>query len=1017
MKKILSVLFLIIFTFAFIACETPHEHNFVNGSCECGEKHDCEYVDGKCECGALEPHTHAYGEWVVVKEATETEEGLKEKTCSCGDKQTETIAKLEHVHNFVEGKCECGETTEVLVESLEVSGKAEMVEGEEQTLNVVIIPSYATNKELDWSSSDNEVATVENGLVKALKAGDVVIKAAAKDGSNLIFDYAITVKPLVINPESISLTKSEYELIVGDKVQVLYAVLPTEANQEVVITSLNEEIVKIEDEKIVAVAGGNTTVEISCVSNPDIKSSISVKVSLPKATRIDIKDNVLLYNQNLGDKVQLEWTVVPSTASQEVTFTSSDESVAKVDEKGLVEVIGSGSSIITINTTDGSGVTKEVKFMIADTIAPEFVLDENVKEEVTINWNKPFNALEGIKAIDDCDGDITNKIEVDNTVDTKTRGVYKVNYTVKDKAGNVAKMTRTVNVVWNYDVEFIGHAGSYYGLMNSEEAILYAIQVLKYTAVEVDLKQTKDGVFILSHDDTFNGIDLASTNWEDLKDVTRTAGRSGGIPSQNGSVTKDSYTTKLCTLERYLEICKQYDVKAVIELKWSNGINNNDTSRMDDLMKVIEKCEMRENTIFLASQYNCLIWTRNNGYSDIECQYLVNSCESDTYLERCKQYDFTISINVTGTATNSDEWLAKYQEAGIKISTYTYTQYVDYDVVQKWIDKGVNYVTCDWHIMSKLNLPESSNDPSANQTFNVTFKDFDGKVLKEAVVKKGRTAAPPTDPTRLGYDFMGWDKDIRNVTEDMEVTATYQIINYAINYESNIGVTSVSEWASKEEFAKELYNDLFDWFVKNESKINELTKSGDKYTLTKNGKTVSFSSGADIFASDIYTFELTFSNYFYKPVVRANDGSCVIEPSEDYFLNSDAYREKYKEVDALLYRGIVNRYTSYNSTYTPTSVGKIQIFFRFHQWVTGGATINEFLPLPKKYTVDTSGVEVTLPTTKLSYTINDEFDLPAATSSMEFLGWFLDKEFTKPITKIEKGTTGNLILYAKWKTE
>ena len=192
MKKTILIMLLIL-TIGLFACDTPHEHKYVNGECECGEKHDCEYVNGKCECGALEPHTHEYGEWEVVKEATETEEGLKERTCSCGDKQTEKIAKLEHVHNFVEGKCECGETTEVLVESVEISGKTEMNEGEEQTLTIAVLPAYATNKEVVWSSSDDEVATVENGLVKALKAGTVTIKAIAQDGSTKEATIQITV--------------------------------------------------------------------------------------------------------------------------------------------------------------------------------------------------------------------------------------------------------------------------------------------------------------------------------------------------------------------------------------------------------------------------------------------------------------------------------------------------------------------------------------------------------------------------------------------------------------------------------------------------------------------------------------------------------------------------------------------------------------------------------------------------------------------------------------------------------
>ena len=201
MRKTILVLLLVL-TLGLIACEEPHEHAFgewvvvkeatvdEEGSkervCSCGEK-ETEVI-GKLE------HTHEYGEWVVVKEATEEEEGSKERVCSCGEKETEAIAKLEHVHNFVEGKCECGETTEVLVESIKIAGKAEMNEGDEQTLVLSVLPEYATNKEVVWTSSDDSVATVENGLVKAVKAGTVTIKVTSQDGSNKEYSFKITVK-------------------------------------------------------------------------------------------------------------------------------------------------------------------------------------------------------------------------------------------------------------------------------------------------------------------------------------------------------------------------------------------------------------------------------------------------------------------------------------------------------------------------------------------------------------------------------------------------------------------------------------------------------------------------------------------------------------------------------------------------------------------------------------------------------------------------------------------------------
>lgn len=250
------------------------------------------------------------------------------------------------------------------------------------------------------------------------------------------------------------------------------------------------------------------------------------------------------------------------------------------------------------------------------------------------------------------------------------------------------------------NVIFIGHAGCYYGAMNSEEAFLYAIKNLKYHALETDLKQTKDGVFVLSHDDTFGKYELKNTNYKDLKDEVITVVRNKGYPKKNGSIKKGIYKTKIFTLKKYLKLCKKYNRIPVIELKYSKGINQNDQSRMKDLINLIKEEEMLNKVIFLTSQYNCLIWLRKNGYKDVTCQYLVKSIESKDILNLCKKYNFDISFNIN--ESNSRSWIKKYQNENIKVSAYTFNQYIDYDLLRSFINKGVNYVTTDWHVIEKV---------------------------------------------------------------------------------------------------------------------------------------------------------------------------------------------------------------------------------------------------------------------------------------------------------------------------
>ena len=74
---------------------------------------------------------------------------------------------------------------------------------------------------------------------------------------------------------------------------------------------------------------------------------------------------------------------------------------------------------------------------------------------------------------------------------------------------------------------------------------------------------------------------------------------------------------------------------------------------------------------------------------------------------------------------------------------------------------------------SILNATMHFNEPTV-ESFTVTFVDHDGTVLKTETVESGKSAIAPTDPTRDGYTFTGWDNSFDNVTTDLTVTAQYE---------------------------------------------------------------------------------------------------------------------------------------------------------------------------------------------------------------------------------------------------
>lgn len=612
------------------------------------------------------------------------------------------------IYALLPGICDISISIEGHSEAGVIQLFVEVFEGEED----IVIDQGLTyqidcfgNTDVIFKSYDKDIVTVnDSGLIEAINVGEVRVYVRSSIDSSVIKKYNVNViQPKVERIDSIDTV----ELDINESYLLIWEVLPKFSNSDVIFESSDSNVCEVDSfGNLKAKVPGTSIIKIISVENNNIFKEIIVSVKGNIASEIEVNENIEV---NLGDRFNLNYKVYPETAYQFLKHEVSDSTAIEVDEFANVLAMKSGIFTINLKTFDGSNLEKNITITVLEEELPIFVLDDSFEEVLEINWNENFDPRLGISAFDSNDGCLTDDIIIDNPVNTKLRDEYHVTYSITNTKGQTVTFDRIVKVVWNYNVSFVGHMGSYYGGANSEEAILYAASVLNYQAIEIDLKQTKDGVFVLCHDPNFGDYNLESYTWDQLKDVEITETRKTGYAGETveGSGT---YTYKLCTLERYLEICKEYNVKALIELKTSKGISNwtelnsPASSRMPALMEVIKEADMLNDVIFLTGQYMCLAWTRSNGYEYIPCQYLVSSCENQEHLDICIEYDLDISFNVRDNTKNSDEWINKYRAAGCKIATYTFEQYASYDDVQMWIDKGVDFITTDWHDMSKLDL-------------------------------------------------------------------------------------------------------------------------------------------------------------------------------------------------------------------------------------------------------------------------------------------------------------------------
>ena len=225
-------------------------------------------------------------------------------------------------------------------------------------------PSNVTDKVLYWSSSNENVATVSEGNVKAVGEGTATITATSRDGSKTA-TCKVNVTRVDKALKSITMKQSNITLEEGKTGWVGVNYNPSDASDKVLYwTSSNTDVATVSEGNIKAIREGTAT--LTATSRDGGRTAtckVTVTSPIVHVQSISLKTTSLTMRP--GEKTTVYAVYNPSNVTDKVlTWTSSNTNVATVSE-GNVTAVGVGTATITAKSRDG-GKTATCKVTVSD---------------------------------------------------------------------------------------------------------------------------------------------------------------------------------------------------------------------------------------------------------------------------------------------------------------------------------------------------------------------------------------------------------------------------------------------------------------------------------------------------------------------------------------------------------------------------------------------------------------------------------------------------------------------------
>ena len=279
--------------------------------------------------------------------------------------------------------------------------------------------------------------------------------------------------------------------------------------------------------------------------------------------------------------------------------------------------------------------------------------------------------------------------------------------------------------------------------------------------------------------------------------------------------------------------------------------------------------------------------------------------------------------------------------------------------------------------------------------FTVTFVDFDGSVIETQEVEYGLSATSPADPVRVGYIFLGWDKDFSKITANTTITAQYKDNQIYL-------VGSFNEWGTDIHLTREDDTNYFS------AKVN-LEAGSYYFKLLQND--VWYTSASTILDTTTVTsdtgIELRTDATLGDTILNATGGTytfrfnVLTNELEVYYTALDTFTVTFVDYDGtvLSAQDVVSG-ESATAPANPTRAGDAQFSYIFAGWDKDFTNVTEDITVTAIYTQVVNTYTVTFTDSDGTVIDTQQVEYGSAATEPEvpvkdgfvFNGW--DKEFS-----------------------